>query len=130
MHLRGKAFEFRAVYPTGEKQILLRVPNYSFAWQLQYYPKGQLALPKGTRIELSAWFDNSSNNPANPDPAKEVHWGDQSWDEMMVGTLDLTLPAAGDPMNLLRPRAVAQAGGPKERTETSPHEKTARAQSQ
>ena len=81
MHLRGKTFEFRAVYPTGEKQVLLRVPNYSFAWQLQYYPKRQLALPRGTRVELSAWFDNSANNPA---PAKEVRWGDQSWDEMMV----------------------------------------------
>jgi hypothetical protein len=130
MHLRGKAFEFRALYPTGESQVLLRVPNYNFAWQLQYYPTRQLALPKGTRIELSAWFDNSANNPANPNPAKEVRWGDQSWDEMMVGTLDLTLPAAGDPMNLLRPKAVAKAGGPVEGTETSPHEKTARAQSQ
>jgi hypothetical protein len=130
MHLRGKAFEFRAVYPTGESQVLLRVPNYNFAWQLQYYLKRQLPLPKGTRVELSAWYDNSANNPANPDPAKEVRWGDQSWDEMMVGTLDLTLPVTGDPMNLVRPKAVAKDGGRTERTESSPHEKTARAQSQ
>jgi hypothetical protein len=130
MHLRGKAFEFRAVYPTGESQVLLRVPNYNFAWQLQYYLKRQLPLPKGTRIELSAWYDNSANNPTNPDPAREVRWGDQSWDEMMVGTLDLTLPATGDPMNLVRPKTVAKDGGRTERAEPSPHEKTARAQSQ
>jgi hypothetical protein len=104
MHLRGKAFEFRAVYPTGESQVLLRVPHYSFAWQLQYYLKPQLTLPVGTRLELTAWFDNSPNNPANPDPTKEVRWGDQSWEEMMVGTLDLTLPANGDPIDLMRPR--------------------------
>ena len=130
MHLRGTAFEFRAVYPTGESRVLLRVPNYNFAWQLQYYLKRQLALPKGTRVELSAWYDNSANNPANPDPAREVRWGDQSWDEMMVGTLDLTLPVTGDPMNLVRPKAVAKDGGRTEITESSPHEKTARAQSQ
>jgi len=129
MHLRGKAFEFRVVYPAGESQVLLRVPNYDFAWQLQYYLKRQLALPKGTRIELSAWYDNSANNPANPDPTKEVHWGDQSWDEMMVGTLDLTLPAKGDPMNLVRPKAMANAGGRTERASPSTNEKTASAQS-
>jgi hypothetical protein len=104
MHLRGKAFEFRAVYPTGESQVLLRVPHYRFAWQVQYYLKPQLTLPVGTRLELTARFDNSPNNPANPDPTKEVRWGDQSWEEMMVGTLDLTLPANGDPIDLMRPR--------------------------
>src|SRR5207245_1226352 len=107
-----KAFKFRAVYPTGESQVLLRVPHYSFAWQLQYYLKPQLPLPKGTRMELTAWFDNSPNNPANPDPTKEVRWGDQSWEEMMVGTLDLTVPAGGDPTDLMRPKQRQHAAVP------------------
>lgn len=130
MHLRGKAFEFRAVYPTGESQVLLRVPNYNFAWQLQYYLKRPLALPRGTRIELTAWYDNSANNPANPDPTKEVRWGDQSWEEMMVGTLDLTLAAHGNPMDLLRPKAATNNNSRTERTAKSANEETARPQSQ
>jgi hypothetical protein len=130
MHLRGKAFEFRAVYPTGESQVLLRVPNYNFAWQLQYYLKRPLTLPRGTRIELTAWYDNSANNPANPDSTKEVRWGDQSWEEMMVGTLDLTLAAHGNPMDLLRPKATMNNNFRTERAAKSANEETARPQSQ
>jgi hypothetical protein len=93
MHLRGKDFEYRVVYPTGEKETLLRVPNYSFSWQLAYYPVKPIVLPKGTTIECTAHFDNSPNNPNNPDPAKEVTWGDQSWDEMMIGFFDVAFDA-------------------------------------
>lgn len=65
MHLRGKDFEYRAVYPTGETQVLLRVPKYDFNWQLAYETAKPILLPKGTRIECTAHFDNSPNNPAN-----------------------------------------------------------------
>ena len=71
----------------------LRVPNYSFSWQLAYYPVKPIVLPKGTKIECTAHFDNSPNNPNNPDAAKEVTWGDQSWDEMMIGFFDVAFDA-------------------------------------
>ena len=93
MHLRGKDFEYRVVYPTGEAETLLKVPNYSFSWQLYYQPVKQLVLPKGTKIECTAHYDNSPNNPNNPDATKEVSWGDQSWDEMMIGFFDVAFDA-------------------------------------
>jgi len=89
MHLRGKWMEFRAVYPTGEKEMLLRVPKYSFNWQLEFVLDRPKALPKGTRLEVSAGFDNSANNPFNPDASKTVRWGDQSWEEMMIGYFEV-----------------------------------------
>ncbi len=89
MHLRGKAMEFRAVYPTGESELLLRVPRYDFNWQFDYVLEHPKLLPKGTRIEVVGVFDNSRNNPANPDPAAEVRWGDQTWEEMMTGQFEL-----------------------------------------
>ena len=89
MHLRGKWMEFRAVYPTGEKEILLSVPKYDFNWQLEFVLERPKVLPKGTRLEVSAGFDNSPNNPFNPDPKQEVRWGDQSWEEMMIGYFEV-----------------------------------------
>ena len=65
MHLRGKAFEYKAVYPDGRSEVLLRVPKYNFIWQLDYTLKEPLVLPPGSRIECTAWYDNSPNNPAN-----------------------------------------------------------------
>ncbi len=100
MHLRGKDFEYRAVYPTGETQVLLKVPKYDFSWQLAYEEAKPVLLPKGTRIECTAHFDNSPNNPANPDPSKEVRWGDQSWEEMMIGWFGVAIDAKADPMKL------------------------------
>jgi hypothetical protein len=85
MHVRGKAFEYRIVYPDGKKETLLSVPHYDFNWQLSYFPERPLMLAKGTKIETTGWFDNSPNNPANPDPAKEVRYGEQTWEEMMFG---------------------------------------------
>jgi hypothetical protein len=85
MHVRGKAFEYRIVYPDGKKETLLSVPHYDFNWQLSYFPEKPLMLAKGTKIETTGWFDNSPNNPANPDPAKEVRYGEQTWEEMMFG---------------------------------------------
>lgn len=100
MHLRGKDFLYTAVYPTGEKQVLLNVPKYDFAWQLSYDEATPVPLPKGTRIECVAHFDNSPNNKANPDPAKEVRWGDQSWEEMMIGWFGVAIDAKADPARL------------------------------
>jgi hypothetical protein len=90
MHFRGKDFTYTAVYPDGRREILLRVPKYDFNWQLTYSLKKPLALPKGTRIECVAHFDNSKGNLANPDPTAEVRWGDQTWEEMMIGWYSFT----------------------------------------
>jgi peroxiredoxin len=88
MHLRGKDFEYRVVYPDGKSDILLRVPRYNFGWQSNYRLAKPLDLPAGTKIECTAHFDNSADNPNNPDPAKLVRWGDQTWEEMMIGFVD------------------------------------------
>ena len=91
MHLRGKSMQVRAVYPTGETEILLNVPKYDFNWQPYYYLETPKVLPKGTRIEATSYFDNSPNNAFNPDPTASVTWGPQSWDEMMIAWLDIAV---------------------------------------
>jgi hypothetical protein len=88
MHLRGKDFKYTAYYPDGREEVLLNVPRYDFEWQLGYQPAETIHLPKGTRVECVAHFDNSLNNKFNPDPAKEVRWGDQTFEEMMIGFFD------------------------------------------
>jgi mono/diheme cytochrome c family protein len=85
MHVRGKAFTYTAVYPDGRSEVLLNVPKYDFNWQHTYIPKAPIALPKGTRLDCVAYFDNSPKNKYNPDPTKVVRWGDQTWEEMMIG---------------------------------------------
>jgi len=89
MHGRGRDFEYRVLYPTGATETLLSVPRYNWHWQLWYNLEKPIVLPKGTKIQCTAHFDNSPNNPDNADPTKEVSWGDQSWDEMMVGFFNL-----------------------------------------
>ena len=86
-HYRGKASEFRAFYPDGTEEVLLSVPNYDFNWQTTYLFEEPKMLPAGTKVVQTMWWDNSAQNPANPDPAREVPWGRQSWDEMLFGTL-------------------------------------------
>jgi len=66
------------------------VPKYDFNWQTEYIFKTPLKLPKGTRIRSSAWYDNSPGNPFNPDPSADVHWGDQTWEEMQFTALAYT----------------------------------------
>jgi hypothetical protein len=106
MHGRGKDFEYRIVYPTGETETLLRVPRYNWHWQLWYTLAKPLVLPKGAKIECTAHFDNSPNNPDNADPTKEVSWGDQSWDEMMVGFFNLVFDANMPVKEIFRDRAT------------------------
>lgn len=88
MHLRGKDFLYEAIYPDGNKEILLSVPRYNFNWQSVYRLEKPKAIPKGTRIHCLAHFDNSAKNLNNPDPTKKVFWGDQTWEEMMIGWID------------------------------------------
>ena len=103
MHLRGKSFEYRATFPDGKTETLLSVPHYSFSWQLGYFPEKPMLLPKGTKIDVTAHFDNSANNKANPNPQAEVRYGDQSWEEMMIGFFEVSIPAGMDPMKVMRP---------------------------
>jgi hypothetical protein len=85
MHVRGKSFEYRLVYPDGRSEVVLSVPKYDFNWQGEYVFERPIEAPKGSRLECVAFFDNSPANKANPDPAKPVKWGDQTWEEMMIG---------------------------------------------
>jgi hypothetical protein len=106
MHLRGKSFEFRVNYPDGSKETLLLVPNYDFDWQLTYYLDHPTRLPKGTVIECTAHYDNSANNPRNPDPSKSIRFGAQSFDEMMIGYFEVAV----DPEVTLRDLLIARPG--------------------
>jgi hypothetical protein len=105
MHLRGKAFEYTAVFPNGETRTLLKVPRYDFSWQLTYDLEQPIRLPAGTQIIATAYYDNSANNKFNPDPLKEVYWGDQSWEEMLAGFVDLAIPVTMNPADLAPRRA-------------------------
>jgi hypothetical protein len=102
MHLRGKDILYKATYPDGRSEILLSVPRYNFNWQVYYYPEKPIALPKGSRIDVLAHFDNSTANKMNPDPTKAVRFGEQTWDEMMNGFFDYTL----DHQSLLKEAAT------------------------
>jgi len=92
MHLRGKRFEYDIVHPDGTIEPLLRV-NYHFHWQLSYRLAQPRELKAGTVLRAVAWYDNSRNNPHNPDPDATVTWGDQTYNEMMVGFFDVAIPA-------------------------------------
>jgi hypothetical protein len=109
MHVRGKAFEYRATYPTGETETLLSVPKYDFNWQLTYYLQQPLKLPKGTKIECIATYDNSANNPYNPDPSKDVYWGEQTWEEMLAGFVDFAMPVSTNPGDVAREKKQVAA---------------------
>jgi len=88
--------DIRLVYPSGESQMLLSVPHFDFGWQLVYYQDKPLPLPKGTRIELSAHWDNSANNRYNPDPTATIRWGDQTWDEMIFAWVGVVVDRDDD----------------------------------
>ncbi len=84
-HLRGRAAKFTAHFPNGREEVLLSVPRYDFSWQSVYLFQEPKVIPKGTRIVFEMSYDNSAQNLANPDPTKDVRWGDQTWDEMNAG---------------------------------------------
>ena len=83
MHFRGKSMETEAVFPDGRRELLFSVPKYDFRWQETYFLKHQFLIPKGTKLITTAYFDNSPNNPLNPDPSKTIRWGEPSNEEMM-----------------------------------------------
>jgi hypothetical protein len=87
-HLRGKAAKYELKTQDGKVEKLLDVPHYDFNWQLQYRFTEQVVAPKGSTLIYTAWYDNSDKNPANPDPKKRVHWGQQTYDEMHLGYLE------------------------------------------
>jgi hypothetical protein len=92
MHVRGKAFRFDLVQLDGTSRPLLEVPRYDFNWQLTYELATPFMTGMGTRIKATAWYDNSANNKANPDPLKNVRWGQQTHEEMMVGSVKYAVP--------------------------------------
>ena len=87
MHFRGKDLRMIADYPDGTREVLINIANYSYAWQLTYDLEEPIFLPKGTKITSVGRFDNSAQNPANPDPSYSIPWGEQSWDEMFFGEI-------------------------------------------
>ena len=96
MHLRGKAFEYKVTQPGGEQETLLKINNYNFNWQLTYRLEKPLLLQEGAKLEIAGYFDNSPNNPYNPDPKATVKFGEQSWEEMMIGFIDIAVDAKMD----------------------------------
>lgn len=92
MHLRGKAFRFDLLHADGSEEVLLDIPAYDFNWQTMYELAEPRELPAGAGMRVTAWFDNSADNPANPDPNAEVYFGEQTWDEMMIGYFEWWRP--------------------------------------
>jgi hypothetical protein len=92
MHVRGKSMTYEAIYPDGRRETLLSVPRYSFHWQTLYELKTPLAIPAGTKVMVTAIYDNSANNHHNPDPSKAVRNGSATIDEMMIGFVNYTVP--------------------------------------
>lgn len=91
MHVRGRSAEYRVVYPDGRERLLFDVPNYRFDWQERYVLAEPLKIPQGSLLKYKGVFDNSADNPLNPNPDKEVYWSEQSWDEMSLGWIEYTL---------------------------------------
>jgi mono/diheme cytochrome c family protein len=96
MHLRGKDMKYEAVYPDGKRETLLWVPQFNFNWQTVYWLKNPLNMPKGTKLIVTAHFDNSKGNKYNPDFTKAIRWGDPTYDEMMIGWLDYVVDRPRD----------------------------------
>ena len=96
MHVRGKSFFYEAIYPDGKRETLLDVPRYDFNWQTSYELAETKVLPPGTRVHCVAHWDNSEDNLANPDPSARVTWGDQTFEEMMIGFFDVAVPLDRD----------------------------------
>lgn len=113
MHLRGKSIRYEALYPDGRTEILLDVPHYDFNWQTEYRLTEGIDLPADTEIRAIAHFDNSAANLNNPDPGDTVRWGDQTWDEMMIGYFLISVPVESEvampESNLRTPDDMKQA---------------------
>jgi hypothetical protein len=106
MHLRGKDMRYDVIYPDGKQETLLNVPKFNFNWQTMYYLKKPIRLPKGTKVIITAHFDNSKKNRYNPDANKDVRWGDPTYDEMMIGWFDMVID------NPMKPKKMMPADKP------------------
>jgi hypothetical protein len=111
MHVRGKSFRFEAISPDGKRETVLNVPQYDFNWQYRYLPSEPLRVREGSKLQCFATFDNSANNRFNPDPNATVRWGDQTWEEMMIGFIEIAFDAKKSAAEILpvAPRPVTVA---------------------
>lgn len=100
MHLRGKDMMYRLIYPGGKSEIVLNV-KYDFGWQFGYELEKPIPVPKGTRLQVTAHFDNSANNRFNPNPNRDVFWGDQTWEEMMIPFFGVVVDPSFDPKKIV-----------------------------
>jgi hypothetical protein len=111
MHVRGKSMTYRLIYPDGREEIPLSVPKYDFNWQLLYQPKRPLRVPKGTKMYVDAYYDNSRANRHNPNPERTVYLGRMTWEEMMAPFFGLLIDSNTDPSSVLRLGRNAVPGG-------------------
>ena len=102
MHVRGKQMTYQLTFPNGEKQTILDVPRYDFNWQLVYDLAQPIKVPKGTRLLVTARYDNSANNKFNPDPNATVYYGDMTWEEMMFPFFSVVAEKGTNPSRLIR----------------------------
>jgi hypothetical protein len=101
MHLRGKDMTYSLTRPRGDTEIVLSVRNYDFAWQTAYDVASPIRVTKGTRLHVDAHYDNSLNNPANPDATQDVYGGSQTWEEMMVPFFGVVVDVRVDPRKVM-----------------------------
>ena len=114
MHLRGKAFKYVLTYPDGRSEELLNVPHYDFNWQLSYILAEPRHIPAGSKLDVTAWYDNSVNNKYNPNPNETVRWGDQTFNEMMIGFFNYKIPSDRPELPPAAPPAGAKPTTPSE----------------
>ena len=96
MHVRGKSAKYTVRHEDGSEVVALWVPNFDFNWQLRYELEEPIFMPKGSTLEAEFHYDNSPNNRFNPDPTQTVRWGDQTWEEMMLGYFGTVDPKAAE----------------------------------
>jgi hypothetical protein len=111
MHVRGKDMTYRLIYPDGRTETILDVPRYDFNWQLGYDVAEPIKIPKGTRLVVTAHYDNSANNKFNPDPNKTVYYGDMSWEEMMFPFFSIIVDKDADPGKVVKFTSGRRADG-------------------
>jgi hypothetical protein len=102
MHVRGKEMTYRLVYPDGKTETILSVPRYDFNWQLGYDLEKPIRVPKGTRLIVTAHYDNSANNKFNPDPNRTVYYGDMTWEEMMFPFFSVVVDKGVDARKVIK----------------------------
>ncbi len=96
MHFRGKDYDISLISPDGRSGKLLSVPHFDFSWQTMYYPTEEIAASKGSKLHCEGHYDNSVNNPFNPNPNETVRWGEQTFHEMFGEITDVAVPVGTD----------------------------------